>query len=182
MKSSGWKKHRLKVEKMVNDANSLFKLPCGILLATASEKGLKSLMFLSPEEQAKWKRLLVFSRPTLLQKGILSSVEKWLSQFIEKKKELPDIKLDLQGTDFQKDVWLALCSTKVGETISYGDLAKKAGHEGASRAVGSAMAANPVTVIVPCHRVLKSGGDLGDYSGFGGVMTKQWLLEHEAIK
>ncbi|MDC0056472.1 methylated-DNA--[protein]-cysteine S-methyltransferase [Deltaproteobacteria bacterium] len=166
---------------MVNDANSLFELPCGILLATASEKGLKRLIFLSPEEQAKWKRLLVFSRPTLLQKGILSSVEKWLSQFI-KKKELPNIKLDLQGTDFQKDVWLALHSTIVGETISYGDLAKKAGHEGASRAVGSAMSANPVTVIVPCHRVLKSGGDLGNYSGFGGTITKQWLLKHEAIK
>ena len=166
---------------MVNDANSLFELPCGILLATATEKGLKNLIFLSPEEQVKWKRLLVFSRPTLLQKGILSSVETWLSQFIEKK-ELPNIKLDLQGTDFQKDVWLALYSTKVGETISYGDLAIKAGHEGASRAVGSAMNANPVTVIVPCHRVLKSGGDLGDYSGFGGVMTKQWLLKHEAIK
>ena len=166
---------------MVNDANSLFELPCGIMLATASEKGLKRLIFLSPEEQAKWKRLLVFSRPTLLQKGILSSAEKWLLQFIEKK-ELPDIKLDLQGTSFQKDVWLALYSTKVGETISYGDLAKKAGHKGASRAVGSAMAANPVTVIVPCHRVLKSGGDLGDYSGFGGLMTKQWLLKHELIK
>jgi AraC family transcriptional regulator, regulatory protein of adaptative response / methylated-DNA-[protein]-cysteine methyltransferase len=166
---------------MVSDANSLFELPCGILLATATEKGLKNLIFLSPEEQVKWKRLLVFSRPTLLQKGILSSVETWLSQFIEKK-ELPNIKLDLQGTDFQKDVWLALYSTKVGETISYGDLAIKAGHEGASRAVGSAMNANPVTVIVPCHRVLKSGGDLGDYSGFGGVMTKQWLLKHEAIK
>ena len=181
MRLLGWKKHRLRVEKMVNDANSLFELPCGILLATATEKGLKNLTFLSPEEQVKWKRLLVFSRPTLLQKGILSSVETWLSQFIEKK-ELPNIKLDLQGTDFHKDVWLALYSTKVGETISYGDLAIKAGHEGASRAVGSAMNANPVTVIVPCHRVLKSGGDLGDYSGFGGVMTKQWLLKHEAIK
>ena len=101
---------------MVNDANTLFELPCGILLATASEKGLKSLVFLSPEEQAKWKRLLVFSRPTLLQKGILSSVEEWLKQFIEKK-ELPDVKLDLQGTDFQKDVWVALSSTIVGETI-----------------------------------------------------------------
>ena len=163
---------------MVSDGHSMFELPCGTLLATVSEHGLKELLFLAPEEKQKWRRLSVFERPSLLQRAVLESVREWLQSYLAGE-PLNEVRLDLDGTAFQREVWLTLHATSLGETLSYGLLAKKAGHPGASRAVGSAMAANPVTVIVPCHRVVKSDGGLGDYSGYGGCKTKQWLLDHE---
>jgi methylated-DNA-[protein]-cysteine S-methyltransferase len=82
------------------------------------------------------------------------------------------------GTPFQNKVWKALRRIPVGETLSYGALAKKIGEPKAMRAVGLANGANPVAVIVPCHRVIGSDGSL---TGFGGGLPrKKWLLEHEA--
>lgn len=85
--------------------------------------------------------------------------------------------LDLQGTEFQKDVWRALLSIKRGETCSYGDIANDVGKPKASRAVGSAVGSNPVSLIVPCHRVVQKTGALGNYGW--GLPLKQRLLEEE---
>ncbi|GIY52250.1 methylated-DNA--protein-cysteine methyltransferase [Caerostris extrusa] len=81
--------------------------------------------------------------------------------------------------DFTVRVWktLAKCSPR-GKTVSYGALASLCGSAGASRAVGSAMAANPLPLLVPCHRVVRANGTVGPYSG-GGQSVKQWLLVHE---
>ena len=68
-----------------------------------------------------------------------------------------------------------------GQTLSYLELAQRAGSPKASRAVGSAMATNPMPIVVPCHRVLRAGGQLGNYSGAGGAVTKRWLLDHEQL-
>lgn len=77
-------------------------------------------------------------------------------------------------------VWKILKDrVKAGETITYGELAKMAGNPKGARAVGTAMKTNPVSLIVPCHRVVKSTGDLGNYSSFNGTATKKWLLQHE---
>jgi methylated-DNA-[protein]-cysteine S-methyltransferase len=84
----------------------------------------------------------------------------------------------LTGTPFQREVWKRLREIKAGTTESYGGLARRVGNPNASRAVGMANAANPVGLIVPCHRVIRSGGAIGGY-GFG-VELKRWLLEHEA--
>lgn len=81
------------------------------------------------------------------------------------------------GTPFQHAVWAALREIPLGETWSYAGLARHIGREGASRAVGSANARNPLSIVVPCHRVVGSNGTLTGYAG--GVPTKQWLLEHE---
>jgi methylated-DNA-[protein]-cysteine S-methyltransferase len=81
------------------------------------------------------------------------------------------------GTAFQQQVWAALRDIPAGKTLSYGELAKKIGRPGASRAVGRANGSNPVGIIVPCHRVIGSDGSLTGYGG--GMDRKRWLLEHE---
>lgn len=88
--------------------------------------------------------------------------------------ELP---LHFAGTAFQKRVWTALRDIPFGATISYGELARRIGRPSASRAVGAANGANPLPIVVPCHRVIGANGSL---TGFGGgVATKQALLDHE---
>lgn len=90
---------------------------------------------------------------------------------------LDDLAVDTVGTPFQERVWKALRSIPVGDTWSYAELAAAVGSPGAVRAVGSANGANPVSLIVPCHRVVRSDGSLGGYGG--GLDRKSWLLEHE---
>jgi methylated-DNA-[protein]-cysteine S-methyltransferase len=88
-----------------------------------------------------------------------------------------DFACDAQGTAFQHDVWNALRAIPLGETVSYGELARRIGRPNASRAVGAANGANPLPIVVPCHRVIGSDGNL---TGFGGGLpTKRWLLDHE---
>ncbi len=82
-----------------------------------------------------------------------------------------------EGTAFQKSVWKALRSIPAGETMSYGELAVKIGNPTAVRAVGLANGANPIGVIVPCHRVIGANGSLTGYGG--GLERKRWLLDHE---
>lgn len=81
------------------------------------------------------------------------------------------------GTDFQKKVWAALAAIPYGETRSYGEVAQGIGQRGASRAVGLANGSNPISIIVPCHRVIGANGTLTGYGG--GLERKRWLLEHE---
>ncbi len=81
------------------------------------------------------------------------------------------------GTPFQQKVWRALAEIPVGTTISYGELARRVGSPAAVRAVGLANGANPVGVVVPCHRVIGADGSLTGYGG--GLDRKRWLLEHE---
>jgi methylated-DNA-[protein]-cysteine S-methyltransferase len=84
------------------------------------------------------------------------------------------------GTDFQRTVWQALTSIPPGETLSYGALAARIGRPRAVRAVGLANGANPVAIVVPCHRVIGSDGSLTGYGG--GLPRKQWLLSHEGAR
>ena len=91
---------------------------------------------------------------------------------------LDAIRVAPEGTVFKQLVWKALREVRAGETISYGALAERVGAPGAARAVGTANATNPICLIIPCHRVIRAGGDLGNY-GFGPE-RKRWLIEHEA--
>lgn len=90
------------------------------------------------------------------------------------------IDVDPAGTEFQRKVWSALRTIPVGATWSYGELAAAVGNLGAMRAVGSANGANPVSVVVPCHRVVRADGSLGGYGG--GLDRKSWLLAHEGAR
>ena len=88
----------------------------------------------------------------------------------------------LNGTVFQKKVWSAISKISKGKTITYKDLAKQIGKPKAVRAVGNAVGANPLPITIPCHRVLRSDGSLGGYSGKGGTKTKRALLKYEGVK
>jgi len=91
---------------------------------------------------------------------------------------LDEIAADGEGTAFQREVWKQLREIPVGTTVSYGELARRIGRPSASRAVGIANASNPIALIVPCHRVVRTGGALGGYA-FGSAY-KRWLLDHES--
>lgn len=85
------------------------------------------------------------------------------------------------GTAFQQSVWNRLTSIGFGEVVSYGRLGEDIGRPGSGRAIGGAVGANPVPIIVGCHRVLATSGRITGYSGGNGIPTKVWLLDHEGI-
>jgi methylated-DNA-[protein]-cysteine S-methyltransferase len=87
----------------------------------------------------------------------------------------------LSGTTFQKKVWGELCKIKRGTVVSYKELAKRIGKPKAVRAVANAVGANPLPIKIPCHRVVRSDGTIGGYSGRGGVKTKKMLLRKEGV-
>lgn len=87
----------------------------------------------------------------------------------------------LNGTEFQRTVWAELLKIKKGEVITYKELAKRIGKPKAARAVANAVGANPLPIKIPCHRVVRSDGTIGGYSGRGGVKTKLELLKKEGV-
>jgi methylated-DNA-[protein]-cysteine S-methyltransferase len=100
-----------------------------------------------------------------------------LKEYFEGKRTSFSLALDMRGTRFQNDVWEALLAIPFGETRSYGQLAKQLGNPKATRAVGAANGRNPISIIVPCHRVIGSSGRLTGFAG--GLNTKAHLLELE---
>lgn len=101
--------------------------------------------------------------------------------FAGRRRHFEGLPLDLRGTAFQKRVWEAMRRIPWGRTMTYGELAEAAGRPGAARAAGAACAANPIPIIIPCHRILASGGGLGGFSGGCGLETKRSLLALEGI-
>lgn len=100
-----------------------------------------------------------------------------LIQYFNGQRRVFDIPLHQAGTPFQQDVWNMLTTIPFGKTISYLDLARKAGDPKATRAVANANGKNKIAIIIPCHRVIGSNRDLTGYAG--GIQRKKWLLEHE---
>ena len=92
---------------------------------------------------------------------------------------LDDLPVKADGTDFQQRVWAQLRKIPCGETISYGELARRIGNPKASRAVGLANGSNPIGIVVPCHRVIGANGKLTGYGS--GIERKRWLLQHEGL-
>ena len=88
-----------------------------------------------------------------------------------------NLPINAGGSDFQQDVWRALGDIPFGSAVSYGELARRLGRPRAARAVGQANGANPVPIVVPCHRVIAGDGGMGGFSG--GLKIKRWLLAHE---
>jgi methylated-DNA-[protein]-cysteine S-methyltransferase len=105
------------------------------------------------------------------------AVARQLSEYFAGKRKAFDLPLAPEGTDFQKAIWAELMRIPYGATISYAELAKRAGRAGAARAVGRANATNPIAIVVPCHRVLGADGSLTGYAY--GVELKRSLLDFE---
>lgn len=108
----------------------------------------------------------------------LNDVRRQVNEYAKGKRQDFELELDAEGPDFNQLVWKALLDIPFGRTTSYGAIAKTIGHPHAARAVGAANGANPIALIVPCHRVIGSDGSLIGYGG--GLPLKRKLLEHEA--
>ncbi len=110
-------------------------------------------------------------------------VLKQMEEFLAGKRKAFDVKVDWRGmTSFQIAVRKAVMSVPYGKTASYGEIAAAVGKPQAPRAVGGVQATNPISFVIPCHRIIGSDGSLHGYGGFGGLKTKAWLLELEAKK
>jgi methylated-DNA-[protein]-cysteine S-methyltransferase len=100
-----------------------------------------------------------------------------LEEYFEGRRREFDLPVRLVGTPFRRAAWEALCTIPFGSTISYGEQAARMGRSGAARAVGGANGANPIPIVIPCHRVVGADGSLTGYTG--GLHIKSWLLDHE---
>lgn len=109
---------------------------------------------------------------------VLKDAAQQFQEYFNGDRTVFDLELNPSGTDFQKKVWEALLKIPFGKTISYLELSKQLGDVKAIRAVASANGKNPLWIVVPCHRVIGTNGDLTGYAG--GLHRKKWLLEHES--
>jgi methylated-DNA-[protein]-cysteine S-methyltransferase len=162
---------------------AIISTPVGDMLALASDRGLCALEFTGPRKrlprlEARLQRHFPPHEIVDRDAPPIARARAWLeAYFAGESAEIGDLPLDLRGAPFEKRVWAALTRIPPGETTSYGAIAKALGSAGASRAVGAANGANPIAIIVPCHRVIGSSGRLTGYGG--GLDRKSWLLEHE---
>jgi methylated-DNA-[protein]-cysteine S-methyltransferase len=113
--------------------------------------------------------------------SVLVAATRQLGEYFTGKRRDFSVPVSLAGTPFQNSVWTALTQIPFGAVRSYGDVGMTTGRSTAGRAVGGAVGANPVPIIIPCHRVLASDGRITGYSGGNGIPTKVWLLDHEGI-
>jgi methylated-DNA-[protein]-cysteine S-methyltransferase len=163
------------------DVLLLGRLPTPIgmaLLVTDQEERIRALDF--GDYETRMRRLLTLHCGAVtLREGAAPAthVERIAQYFAGRLDALAGMPCVTGGTPFQRRVWAALLSIPVGGTINYGELAARIGRPGAARAVGMANGANPISVIVPCHRVIGADGLLTGYGG--GLPRKQWLLTHE---
>ncbi len=148
--------------------------PLGPLLVAATSKGICRLTF--DEDESVLKRR--FPNATVLpDDGTISAWAEGALTAIEHPAQTPELPIDVRGTAFQEAVWKELRRIPLGETRSYADIAAAVGQPNAVRAVGTANGSNPVAVLVPCHRVIRSDGTLGGYAG--GLDRKRTLLAAE---
>ena len=147
--------------------------PIGKLTVYADDNGLRAIEW--PHEERKALRLP--KAKEMPEHKILKKAEKQITEYFDGKRKKFNIELSMEGTLFQKQVWTALLTIPFGETRSYGELAKQIKRPKASRAVGAANGRNPLSIIVPCHRVIGSNGSLTGFAG--GVDIKEKLLKLE---
>jgi AraC family transcriptional regulator of adaptative response/methylated-DNA-[protein]-cysteine methyltransferase len=153
---------------------AMLDTPLGQMLVAATPKGICRLTF--DEDEAALRRRFP-NAEILLADGAMASLIGGVLQAIETPSAMPDLPLDVAGTAFQEAVWRELRKIPPGETRSYAEMAAAIGQPKAVRAVGSANGSNPVAVLVPCHRVIRSDGTLGGYAG--GLERKKKLLAVE---
>lgn len=154
----------------MNLAYKMMESPTGKLKLVASSQGLVAILW----ENDKPERVR-FSEPVEdTNHPILKKAEQQLQEYFKGERRAFSMPLDMRGTKFQKDVWEALLAIPFGETRTYGDLARQLGNPNATRAVGAANGRNPLSIVVPCHRVIGASGKLTGFAG--GLQVKAQLL------
>ena len=154
-------------------AYKMMESPVGQLKLVASETGLVAILW----EKDNPRRVRLSELVADDQHPVLVETERQLREYFAGKRKTFCVAIDMRGTRFQKDVWEALLAIPFGETRSYGQLAIKLGNPRATRAVGAANGRNPLSIIVPCHRVIGSSGKLTGFAG--GLDVKAHLLALE---
>ena len=149
------------------------KSPVGELKLVASDKGLAGILW--EKENPRRVRLSPVSEDN--NHPVLVEAERQLNDYFSGKRKSFSLKLDFNGTEFQKKVWAALLTIPFAETLSYGQIAKQIKNPKAGRAVGAAIGKNPISIIAPCHRVIGSTGKLTGFAG--GLEAKACLLALE---
>jgi methylated-DNA-[protein]-cysteine S-methyltransferase len=147
------------------------ELPIGTVWAAASDKGLVRVHALGTGERFK-AGLRGLKAELIPDPDRFNALREQLNLWVEGRYTEFDLPLDLRGTEFQKEVWRAIHRIPYGKLSSYGLLAKDIGRPAAARAVGNAVGANPIGIVIPCHRVIWSNGGIG---GFGGGYSKESL-------
>lgn len=142
-----------------------FDTPLGLMEVTATNNAIKSIYFVEQTQP---------EQPN----DVTNKTKQQLDEYFRGERIVFDLPLDADGTDFQKKVWKQLLTIPSGQTSTYGDIAKRINNPKGMRAVGLANGKNPMTIVVPCHRVIGSNGSLTGYAF--GVDRKAWLLNHEA--
>ncbi len=165
----------------VNIAGSArIESPLGPLLLAADDAGLRSIDFVNGRQPGK--------RPTYpdpssrANAAVLREAIRQLAAYFAGELEIFDLPLAPEGTPFQLAVWRRLNDIPYGETISYGELARRLGNPKASRAVGLANGANPIPIVIPCHRVIGSNGKLTGYGGGLPIKEKLLALERRQLR
>ena len=156
--------------------------PVGPMVAIASDEALSVLEFGNRERFTRLAaRLARWFPPHEIDdngSAVIERVREWLGRYFSgTDADASGLPLDMRGAPFEQRVWAALREIPAGATTSYGEMARRLGDPGASRAVGAANGANPIAIIVPCHRVIGADGSLTGYGG--GLGRKTWLLDHE---
>ena len=145
--------------------------PVGRLLVAADPEGLRYLLFEAGRSEVQplpgWRE----------DAARLAEATRQLRAYFRGALQQFDLPLAPRGTPFQQRVWRELLTIPYGETVSYGDLARRLGNPSASRAIGLANGSNPISIVIPCHRVIGSDGKLTGYGG--GLRNKEWLLALE---
>ena len=142
-----------------------FTSPIGLIEIGGTDTAITSLYFVETPRQE------TTSSPVLI------DAARQLDDYFNHRRQDFDLPLDLHGTDFQRNVWRQLLTVSYGTTVAYQDIANALGNPKAIRAVGAANGQNPISIIVPCHRIIGSNGKLIGYGG--GLWRKEWLLQHE---
>lgn len=158
---------------------SFVKSPFGDIIVAATPKGICHMAFTDDPKEAL--TLLQEKFPHARYSQTVDAIQQnALSIFAQDWSKLREIKLHLKGTDFQLKVWNALLDIPMGRLTTYGDIASKLNNPNASRAVGTAVGDNPVAFLIPCHRVIRSSGELGGYHW--GLTRKAAIIGWEAVK
>ena len=153
----------------------LEQTPVGPLTLVARDGALVGVWM---EDQRHHPGVIAYGEPARADDPVLAGAAAQLEEYFAGARTEFDLPLEPEGTDFQRRVWAELVRIPYGETMTYGELARRLGNPTGSRAVGLANGRNPLGIVVPCHRVVGSGGDLTGYGG--GLPRKRLLLDLEA--
>jgi methylated-DNA-[protein]-cysteine S-methyltransferase len=149
--------------------------PVGPLTLLASDAGLRAVLWDVDDEARVRVSARIVDRPD---HEVLAAAARQLDEYFAGDRRQFDLPLDPVGTTFQRQAWAVLCAIPFGERISYGEQARRLGDPRKARAAGAANGRNPISIVVPCHRVVGADGSLTGFAA--GTDRKAWLLDHEA--